>query len=71
MWLPNQFMGFAMMVFIALTEVRIADNVGDADIKLLAHLAAFLAACVALMFSVNAVLGTRNYGRFLRRIERK
>jgi len=71
MWLPYQVGGVAMTVFLALAEMRIADQVGDDDIKLLAYFAAFIGAVGSLMYLSNAVFGLRNYGRMLRRIETK
>jgi hypothetical protein len=70
-YLPYQFGGFAIGAFVVFMELQIADTIGEVDIKLLAHLAAFLAACAAIPFLINGVLGTRNYRRFLRRIQRK
>ena len=68
-WLPYQVLGTISMLFVALVEMRRADQVRDADIKLLAQAFAFIAVASALLFLSNGVFGTRNYGRYLRRIK--
>jgi hypothetical protein len=71
MWLPHQIGGVATAVFLAFGAARIADHVGDEDIKLLAYFLAFGDASLALLVLSNTVFGVRNYERMLRRIERK
>jgi hypothetical protein len=56
-WLPYQVLGTISMLFIALVEMRLADQVRDADIKLLAQ--AF-AIAIAGVLTVGWVLIGRN-----------
>jgi len=68
-WFPYQVLGVVSMLFVALVEMRLADQVRDADIKLLAHAFAFIAVTTSFLFLSNGVFGIRNYGRYLRRIK--
>ena len=67
-WFPYQMMGAISMLFVALVETRFADRVDGADIKLLAHLFAFIGVCASLLFLSNGVFGVLKYRRYLRRI---
>ena len=69
MWLGYQTVAVAMNLFAALAQMGFADQVDDSDVKLLAHLAAFLAVIGSLFFLNNGIFGMRNYSRMLRRIE--
>jgi hypothetical protein len=68
MWFPYQMMGAISMLFVALVETRFADLVDGAEIKLLAHLFAFVGVGASLMFLSNAVFGVLKYRRYLRRL---
>jgi hypothetical protein len=71
MWLGYQGTAVAVDSFCALAAMQFAHQVDDSNAKLLAYLAAFIAAAGSLFFLNNGIFGVRNYGRMLRRIEQK
>jgi hypothetical protein len=69
LWVPYQTMGAIGMLFVALVETWFADQIADADIKLLAYGFAFISLCACLLFLSNGIFGALKYKRYLLRLE--
>jgi hypothetical protein len=49
MWLPYQFTVVILTTLVAIATLEMANHVSGANVKLLAHLVAFLAGCTAIL----------------------
>jgi predicted anti-sigma-YlaC factor YlaD len=67
MWLPYQFAIVILTAFVALATAEMADHVSGANVKLLAHLAAFLAGGTSVLVLATASIALFRYRAKLRR----
>jgi uncharacterized membrane protein YiaA len=62
MWLPYQFTVVVLTTLVAIAMLEMANHVSGANVKLLAHLAAFMALCnsiLVLTIGLNALVKYR------------
>ena len=65
-WAPYGTGAVAAGVLLAVAELRMADHVGDANIKLVAHLIAFIGTVAAVMWLVGGAVALLHYRSVLR-----
>jgi hypothetical protein len=71
MWLPYQFAIVLLTAFVALATLEMADHVSGANVKLLAHLAAFLAGSISGLVLAVGLVGLLRYRAKLRRVRQR
>jgi len=69
MWLPTQVAMVILTAFVALATLEMADHVSGANVKLLAHLAAFLGGTGGGLVLMSASFGFFRYRAKLRRVK--
>ena len=67
MWLPYELTAFAVMAFVALAELEMAEQVSAPGVKLLAHLVAFMAGVGSLLVLFVGPIALLQYRARIRR----
>jgi hypothetical protein len=70
-WLPYQVSMVVLTAFLALAMREMADHVSGANIRLLAHLAAFLAGSMSGLILMSASFGFFRFRAKLRRVRQR
>jgi len=68
MWLPYEVANVMLAAFVALAFLQMADHVSGADVKLLVHMAAFLAGCMCGLVLISASFAFFRFQAKLRRV---
>jgi hypothetical protein len=69
MWMSYEIGGVSMGIFLAIAQALIARNVDDENVKLLAYLAAMIAAVASIMWLLQDALMLLHYRSVLRQAE--